>query len=68
MNGSYDRESAEQVIKEDHATVVAFGSPYIANPDFARRLQERLPLNDIDVEKMYTPTEEGYLGYAFHAD
>jgi N-ethylmaleimide reductase len=68
VNGSYDRESAEQVIKEGHATVVAFGSPYIANPDFARRLQERLPLNEIDIDKMYTPTEEGYLDYAMYAE
>ena len=41
--------------RRGRADVVAFGRPFIANPDLPRRLRERLPLAGFDAGTLYTP-------------
>lgn len=48
--GGYDAASAEQAIAEGRADVVAFGRPFLANPDLPRRIRDGLQLN--------TPTQQ----------
>lgn len=43
-NAGYDRERAERAIADGRAEAVAFGRPFLANPDFIARLRERAPL------------------------
>ena len=63
MNGGYDRAKAEAAIAGGAADLVAFGSPYIANPDLVERLQQNVPLNAPDVATFYGGGAEGYTDY-----
>ena len=65
VNGGYDRESAEEVLKEGRADLVSFGSPFISNPDFPRRMKEGIPLTEPDNNTFYSADEKGYTDYSF---
>ena len=54
---------AEQVLSDGQAELVAFGRPFIANPDLVRRLQHALPLTTPDMSTFYTPGAKGYNDY-----
>ncbi|MEM1296427.1 MAG: alkene reductase [Verrucomicrobiota bacterium] len=43
-NCGYTEETAETAISEGHADMIAFGRPYISNPDLVERFAEGLPL------------------------
>ena len=61
-NCGYTQESAEQRIADGDADLVAFGRPYISNPDLVERFAQDLPLNpDAGMETWYSPT--GAVGY-----
>lgn len=61
--GGFDRDQAEAAIGEGWADAVAFGVPFLANPDLPRRLKERLPLNQPDEGTFYGGGEKGYTDY-----
>jgi N-ethylmaleimide reductase len=63
LAGGYTRESAEQALASGRADLVAFGRPFIANPDLPRRLRERLPLNVADPSTCFGGDEKGYTDY-----
>jgi N-ethylmaleimide reductase len=63
LAGGFDRPSAEAALREGHADLVAFGRPFLANPDLVRRLQSGLQLNAPDFATFYTPGPEGYTDY-----
>jgi 2,4-dienoyl-CoA reductase-like NADH-dependent reductase (Old Yellow Enzyme family) len=63
LNGGYDKASASATVAKGEADAITFGRPFIANPDFVRRLRENAPLNAPDPDTFYTPGEEGYLDY-----
>lgn len=63
-NGGLDRESGNKLLKNDEADLVAYGRPFIANPDLVYRFSEDLPVNDPDPDTFYTPGEEGYTDYS----
>jgi N-ethylmaleimide reductase len=42
---------------------VAFGRPYIANPDLVRRFAENAPLAEVDWETVYAAGPHGYSDY-----
>jgi N-ethylmaleimide reductase len=62
VNNSLDRTLAEQSLA-DGADLVAFGRPFIANPDLARRLRDNAPLNTPDRATFYGGNEKGYTDY-----
>lgn len=64
--GGYDRPRAEQAIDEGVADLVAFGVPFIANPDLPARLQNGWPLNEADRDSFYGGGEKGYTDYPFY--
>lgn len=66
--GGFDKQRAEAYLQEGKADLIAFGRPYIANPDLAERLANDWPLNDVNRTTMYGGTEEGYTDYPFYAD
>jgi N-ethylmaleimide reductase len=46
------------------ADLIAFGRPYISNPDLVERFATNAPLNnDIKLESIYGPRPEGYVDY-----
>jgi N-ethylmaleimide reductase len=62
-SGGFDRARAEQVLSAGQAALVAFGRPFIANPDLVSRLQHELPLTAPDMSTFYTPGAKGYSDY-----
>lgn len=64
-NLSYDKASGNQAIANGHADAVAYGVPYIANPDLVARFQANAPLNAADSSTFYGGTEKGYTDYPF---
>jgi N-ethylmaleimide reductase len=62
-NGGYGRETADAVIARGEADLVAFGIPFLANPDLPRRLREGAPLNAPDRATFYSGGERGYVDY-----
>ncbi len=65
-NNGYDLEKAQTAIKNGDASLVAFGIPFLANPDLVRRYRENLPLNQADHNTFYGGNEVGYTDYAFY--
>ncbi|GAC1587212.1 MAG: alkene reductase [Candidatus Velthaea sp.] len=63
VNNGYTRELADQVLASGNADLIAFGRPFIANPDLVERLRTNATLNPLDVEKMYGGGAEGYTDY-----
>ncbi|MBN8441932.1 MAG: alkene reductase [Thauera sp.] len=63
LNNGYDGEMAETAVASGRADMVAFGKPFIANPDLVRRLREKAPLNPWDTTTFYGGGEKGYLDY-----
>lgn len=61
--GGYDAPRAQTVIDEGIADLVAFGVPYLANPDLPVRLENNWPLNEPDQDTFYGGGEKGYTDY-----
>lgn len=63
-NCGYDRESAEQAIASGDADLIAFGRPYISNPDLVARFANNWELNpDPDMSIWYSSGAEGYTDF-----
>lgn len=62
-NGGYDADRANEAVSSGAADLVAFGVPFLANPDLPKRLKQGLPLNKPDFKTFYTQGEEGYTDY-----
>lgn len=64
-NCGYTRETAEERIAEGNADLIAFGRPYITNPDLPERFKNGWPLNPADdMSLWYSSGPEGYTDYA----
>ncbi len=61
--GKYTQERGEQIIYEGFADIVAYGRPFIANPDLPRRFAKNLPLAEFDPNTLFGGTEVGYSDY-----
>lgn len=62
VNNGYDRALADQALAEG-ADLVAFGRPFIANPDLVERLRRNAPLNAVVKETLYGGGAQGYTDY-----
>jgi N-ethylmaleimide reductase len=63
VNNGYTGPMAQQVLASGAADLVAFGRPFIANPDLGRRLREDAPLNKLDTARLYGGGAQGYTDY-----
>lgn len=63
INGGYDADKGEAAIAEGEADLVAYGVPYLANPDLPERFSLQASLNPPDVSTFYTPGPKGYTDY-----
>jgi N-ethylmaleimide reductase len=61
-NNGYDRALAEQALAHG-ADLVAFGRPFISNPDLVQRLRTNAPLNALDKTTLYGGGAKGYVDY-----
>lgn len=62
-NNGYDRAMAEAALREGRADLVAFGRPYIANPDLVARLRHGAALAEPDKTTFYGGDARGYTDY-----
>lgn len=63
LNQDYNLAGAQAEIASGNADAIAFGRPFIANPDLVQRLRAGAPLNTPDARTFYTQGAEGYLDY-----
>jgi N-ethylmaleimide reductase len=63
INGGFDMVKGNAVIESGDADMVAFGKPYISNPDLVERFAKGLELAAWDHATFYTPGPEGYTDY-----
>ncbi len=64
-NMGYSSGEADTAIANGELAAVAFGVPYIANPDLPERFAADAPLNEPDPDTFYTPGAKGYNDYPF---
>lgn len=65
--GKLTLESAEQLLEMGYADMVAFGTPYVTNPDLVQRFENGWPLAEFDADArltLYGGGGEGYIDYA----
>jgi N-ethylmaleimide reductase len=63
LNSDYTVDSAQAALDSGVADAIAFGRPFIANPDLVERLRTGAPLNMWDAKTFYTQGAEGYTDY-----
>lgn len=69
LSGGYNFENAEDELQGGNADLIAFGRPFINNPDLVDRFTNGWPLsNDLDMDTFYTPGEKGYTDYPIHSE
>jgi N-ethylmaleimide reductase len=64
--GGFSEESGEQVLAGGKADLVAYASPFIANPDLVARYRDKLPLATSNAELHYSGGLSGYIDYPSH--
>jgi N-ethylmaleimide reductase len=68
LGGGYTKDRAEKELQGGLADLIAFGRPFINNPDFVERLVNGWPLSkELDMASFYSPGEEGYTDYPVYA-
>ena len=63
LNGGYDLRSGNEAIARGEADLIAFGVPFLANPDLPERLRQNAPLNEADMATFYEGEAKGYTDY-----
>lgn len=67
MCGGYNKDSAEAAIKDGLADAIAFGRPFINNPDLVERMANNWPLStDLKMDLFYSADEKGYTDYPIY--
>jgi len=61
--GRYTAEKGARLIEEGLADLVAFGRPFIANPDLSQRIANGWPLNPLDASTLYGGGAAGLTDY-----
>jgi N-ethylmaleimide reductase len=63
VNNGYTRQMALDAVGQGMADLVAFGRPFISNPDLVRRLRDDAPLAPLQRETLYGGGAAGYVDY-----
>lgn len=67
LSGGYDKERAETDIESGLGNIVAFGRPFINNPDLVDRFKNDLALSaDLKMDLFYSADKNGYTDYPFY--
>ena len=65
--GGYNKEKAEEDLESGLADLIAFGRPFINNPDLVERMENDWPLSqDLHMDLFYTADERGYTDYPIY--
>ncbi len=64
LSGGYEKERAESDLQSGLGDLVAFGRPFINNPDLVARMQNDQALSEaLNMDQFYTADEKGYTDY-----
>jgi 2,4-dienoyl-CoA reductase-like NADH-dependent reductase (Old Yellow Enzyme family) len=63
LNSDYSLDDASQALRLAEADAIAFGRPFLANPDLPARFVKRTALNAPNTNTFYTPGAAGYTDY-----
>jgi N-ethylmaleimide reductase len=63
LNNGYSRQMALDAVAQGLADAVAFGRPFISNPDLVQRLRDDAPLNAMNPDTLYGGGAAGYTDY-----
>jgi N-ethylmaleimide reductase len=63
LSGGYDAVRANAELDANSGDLVAFGRPFLSNPDLVQKLQNGTALIAPDFSTFYTPDEKGYTDY-----
>ncbi|WP_435314576.1 alkene reductase [Cellulophaga fucicola] len=63
INSAFDQEKGNKVIEDGYADLVAYGKPFISNPDLVERFRDYLELAEWDESTFYVPGAKGYTDY-----
>lgn len=63
INTNFDQDKGNKVLDAGDADLVAYGKPFISNPDLVERFENNIPLSDWDKDTFYTTGKEGYTDY-----
>lgn len=63
INTNFNQKTGNTVIERGDADLVAFGKPYISNPDLVARFEKHASLADWDQDTFYVPGKKGYTDY-----
>jgi N-ethylmaleimide reductase len=63
LSGGYDAARAESDLSAGKGDLIAFGKPFLANPDLVSRWREGTAVNAPDASTFYTPGPKGYTDY-----
>jgi N-ethylmaleimide reductase len=61
--GGHSFESGDKLLRNEEADLIAFGKPFISNPDLVERLRHNLPLSAWDTATFYSGGPHGYVDY-----
>jgi len=61
--GSYTQERANEILNKGYADLVAFGRPFVSNPDLVSRLKHNRKLAALDGATLFGGNEHGYIDY-----
>ncbi|WP_452232254.1 alkene reductase [Lacinutrix sp. MEBiC02595] len=63
INTAFDQEKGNKVLEAGDADLVAYGKPFISNPDLVARFENDLELAEWDADTFYTTGAKGYTDY-----
>ena len=63
LSGGYDLNRANADLDAQRGDLVAFGRPFISNPDLVEKLRKGAELTPPDFDTFYSPGEKGYTDY-----
>lgn len=66
--GRYTAERGVRTVTAGLGDLIAFGRPFIANPDLPKRIANGWPLNEVDPATMYGGTAVGYSDYPAYSE
>lgn len=67
--GGYKKETAEKDLESGLADLIAFGRPFINNPDLVERMANNWPLStDLKMDLFYSAGNEGYTDYPVYVN
>ena len=67
LAGGYDKEKAEADVESGLGDLIAFGRPFINNPDLVDRLKNEVALSqDLKMDLFYAADEKGFTDYPFY--